>query len=533
MKNLLVLVFFIHQFIVAAFSQAKKTTIKSSQSSQARVKTVNGIVEGIREPSGIYAFKGIPFAAPPVGNLRWKEPQPVKNWQGIRKADQFGPRGMQPPIFNDMVFRSNGMSEDCLYLNVWTPSTSKSKLPVLVYFYGGGFVAGDGSEPRYEGHSMAQKGIVALTVNYRLGVFGLFSHPELTRESPHQSSGNYGLLDQSAALKWVQQNIAAFGGDPEKVTIAGESAGSISVSAQMASPLSKNLIAGAIGESGSLLGALPPVPLNEGEETGVQFAKSIGANSLAALRAMPADSLVTAATRFGPFRFAMTIDGYFFPKSPRAIFEAGEQAHVPLLVGWNSEEMNYRTILGSEKPTKENYEKAIKKLYGDRADDVLKVYSVKTDAEVEQAAGELAGDRFIAFSTWRWAELQTKTGGKPVYRYYYSHPRPASVDKTPAGKGAVHSAEIEYAMGNLASNKVFAWTQNDYEVSRIMQGYFVNFIKNGNPNGPTLPNWQATNTGNPVPVLFIAVDTRMMPDKYGDRYLLLEEIERSKTEKNQ
>lgn len=533
MRYVLLTAFCIHFFTITVPSQVKKSgTIKSSQNSQTQVRTRNGIVEGTRELTGIYSFKGIPYAAPPVGNLRWKEPQPVNSWQGIRNANQFGPRAMQPPIFGDMVFRSNGMSEDCLYLNVWTPSTSKSKLPVLVYFYGGGFVAGDGSEPRYDGESMAQKGIVALTVNYRLGVFGLFSHPELTRESPHNSSGNYGLLDQSAALEWVKDNVADFGGDPGKVTIAGESAGSISVSAQMVSPLSKNLIAGAIGESGSLLGALPPVPLNEGEQTGVQFAKSVGANSLAELRAMSADSLLTASTKFGPFRFTMTIDGYFFPKSPLAIFEAGEQSHVPLLVGWNSEETNYRTVLGNEKLTKENYEKAVQKLYGERASEVLKVYNVKTDAEVEQAATDLASDRFIAFSTWRWAELQAKTSGKPVYRYYYSHPRPAMVDNTPAGKGAVHSAEIEYAMGNLASNKVFSWTQKDYDVSRIMQGYFVNFIKTGNPNDSNLPKWPATNTGTPVPVLNIAVDTRVVPDRYTDRYLLLEEIERSKKEQN-
>ena len=192
-----------------------------------QVKTANGLLEGITEKSGIRAFKGVPFAAPPVGNLRWREPQPVKNWPGVRKADQFGPRAMQLALFGDMNFRSNGVSEDCLYLNVWTPAkTGKERLPVLVYFYGGGFVAGDGSEPRYDGESMAQRGIVAITVNYRLGVFGFMAHPELTKESPNKASGNYGLLDQSAALRWVKQNVAAFGGDPNKVTIAGESAGS-------------------------------------------------------------------------------------------------------------------------------------------------------------------------------------------------------------------------------------------------------------------------------------------------------------------
>ena len=513
-RNLLVFLFII-QFSGFMFAQTNQ------------VKTANGIVEGVRETSGIYSFKGIPFAAPPVGNLRWKEPQPVKNWNGVRKAHDFAPRAMQPPIFSDMIFRSNGISEDCLYLNVWTsaPST-KVKMPVLVYFYGGGFVAGDGSEARYDGESMAQKGIVSLTVNYRLGLFGLLAHPELSAESPHRSSGNYGLMDQAAALKWVKQNIAAFGGDPDKIIIAGESAGSISVSAQMVSPLSKNLIAGAIGESGSLLGALPPVPLKVGEETGVEFAKSVGANSLAKLREMKADTLVKAASKFGPFRFAMTIDGYFLPKDPAATFQAGEQARIPLMVGWNSEESNYSAVMGNEKLTRENFEKAVQKLYKDKTADVLKAYPVATDADVQQAATDLAGDRFIGFSTWRWADLHAKTGGKPVYRYYYLHPRPplvAEKDKARA-KGAVHSAEIEYAMGNLSTNKVFAWTDEDHKVSKIMQEYFANFIKTGDPNGPGLVQWPPTSSSKPVPVMHIGTDTKIVPDKYAERYLLMEQV---------
>jgi para-nitrobenzyl esterase len=323
---------------------------------------------------------------------------------------------MQQAVFGDMGFRSNGMGEDCLYLNVWTPAKSgNEKLPVMVYFFGGGFMAGDGSEPRYDGESMATKGIVAITVNYRLGVFGFLAHPELSKESPHHVSGNYALFDQNAALQWVHQNVAAFGGDPARVTIAGESAGSIAVSAQMVSPLSKDLIAGAIGESGSILAALAPVPLAKGEEDGVKFASTVGKPDIASLREVTADQLLEVAGKRGGPRFSPVIDGYFFPEFPAAIFAAGKQAHVPLLAGWNSEEMNGRSVLGQEPPTPENLEKAIHRLYGEHGAEVAKEYSASTNDEARDVATELASDRFIAFSTWKWIELAGKTGGKPVY----------------------------------------------------------------------------------------------------------------------
>src|SRR4051794_16706879 len=250
-----------------------------------RVKTNSGVLESSVPPKdGVRSFKGIPFAQPPTGDLRWREPQPLRNWEGVRSADQFGPRCMQRTTPNaDYWFRSNGMSEDCLYLNVWTPAKSETaKLPVLFYVFGGGFQNGDGSEPRYDGENMARKGMVAVSINYRTNIFGFFVHPELTKESPQHAAGNYGLLDQVAALRWVQKNIAAFGGDPARVTVAGESAGSISVSALMASPLSKGLMAGAIGESGAAIGSLPPQPLAEAEANGVKFATAAGATTLAA-----------------------------------------------------------------------------------------------------------------------------------------------------------------------------------------------------------------------------------------------------------
>jgi para-nitrobenzyl esterase len=318
-----------------------------------RIKTANGVLESTAAPKDVVrTFKGIPFAQPPVGDLRWREPQPVKSRSGTRNADQFGPRCMQRTSPGaDYWFRSNGMSEDCLYLNVWTSAKSgNEKLPVLVYIFGGGFQNGDGSEPRYDGESMARQGMVAVSVNYRTNIFGFFVHPELTKESPHHAAGNYGLLDQVAALQWVQRNIAAFGGDPTRVTVAGESAGSISVSALMASPLSRNLMAGAIGESGAAIASLPPQPLAEAEQNGVKFAAAAGAPTLAALRAMTAEQIQDAAAKAQGVRFSTAMDGYFLSKFLTAIFEAGEQAKVPLLQGSNTQEQAARSVLGADGP---------------------------------------------------------------------------------------------------------------------------------------------------------------------------------------
>lgn len=510
-----------------------------------KVKVENGILEGTTETSGIVSFKGIPFAAPPVGDLRWKEPQPVQNWKGIRNANQFGPRAMQLAVFGDMNFRAPKMDEDCLYLNIWSPAkSSKEKLPVLVYFYGGGFIAGDGSEPRYDGESMAKKGIVTLTVNYRLGIFGFFSHPELTAESPNHSSGNYGYLDQNAALKWVQKNIAAFGGDPAKVTIAGESAGSISVSAQMASPLSKDLFRAAIGESGSLLGALPPSTLQVEEKKGSDYAATINANLLKDLRAIPGETLLQLTAKQGTPRFNSTFDGYFFAKSPKEVFAAGEQANVALLAGWNSAETSYQGVLGPDKPTLENFNKAVQKIYGDQSAEALKVYSATTDDEVEKVATDLASDRFIAYSTWKWMDMHLKTSNKPVFRYLYSHPMPAmtaemgnaspglaggiiknSADapKPKPAIGARHACEIEYAMGNLSSNKVYTWAPEDYKVSATMQNYFANFIKTMNPNGKGLPEWTAL-TKDKSKIMIIDVVSKQVPEPNRSRYIFQEQF---------
>jgi para-nitrobenzyl esterase len=494
------------------------------------VKTANGVLQGI-QVSGISMFKGVPFAQPPVGDLRWKEPMPVKNWEGVRKADHFAARAMQLPVFSDMQFRSDGLSEDCLYLNIWTPAkTGKEELPVLVYFYGGGFIAGDGSEYRYDGESMARRGIVSVTVNYRLGIFGFMAHPDLTKESPHHASGNYGLMDQTEALRWIHNNIASFGGDPDKITIAGESAGSFSVSAQVVSPLPRNLFAAAIGESGSLIGFKPLSTLKESEKLGLQFGDSLGAHTIRDLRALPAQQILQATARPGARDFAIDVDGYFFPEQPLALYKSANVAKVPLLVGWNSGERSWQWMFNQDKPTKENFEKIIRKLYPDRAEKLLKVYVVSNDSDVERVASEMAGDNFIAFSTWRWAELQAKTNS-PVYRYYFTRARPglrAEINKTQvqpenAGgyQGASHSAEIEYALGNLPTNRVYDWQVDDYLVSGIMQDYLINFIKTKNPNGLGLPYWPLYQIWQKDPVLWIGVDTRRHPDNR-ERYLYLE-----------
>jgi para-nitrobenzyl esterase len=526
-----------------------------------QVKTSNGVLESTAAPrDGVRSFKGIPFAAPPVGNLRWKEPQPVINWTAVRNADQFGPRCMQRSG-GDYWFRSNGMSEDCLYLNVWTPAKpGAGKLPVLVYIFGGGFQNGDGSEYRYDGESMSRKGIVVVTVNYRLGIFGFFSHPDLTKESAHRASGNYGMLDQVAALEWVQKNIAAFGGDPKHVTVGGESAGSISVSALMASPLSKNLMAAALGESGALISTLPPKALAVTEKDGVTFGEKAGAASIADLRALTADKIMELTAPVGgrggrgapapsaapavpavppapALSFSVNLDGYFLPRTLSQIFEAGEQAKIPLLAGSNSAEQGANSVLGQAEPTVENFAAAIHRLYPDDADRVLKVYAPTTPDEVIQAATDLASARFISHGTWKWAELQAKTGGKPVYRYYYARIRPRYLGmpgETPSAaggrgggavpRGAAHSAEIQYALGNLDLDTRYAWDADDHKVSQIMQDYFANFIRTFNPNGTGLPEWPSYSAKNNYARIHIDVTTKTEPEPDRPRYQVLDTI---------
>lgn len=552
MKNIKNLCILILSVLLVTVHNVESVAQNQEKTLQTQIEISKGTIEGVNE-DGITVFKGIPFASPPVDDKRWTAPVDHNPWDGVKETKEFGPRCMQLPVFGDMNFRSDGKSEDCLYLNIWTPAKSADdKLPVLIYYYGGGFIAGDGSEPRYDGASMARNHkMVSVTTNYRLGAFGFLAHPELTAESPHNSSGNYGLLDQVKALQWVYENIEKFGGDPDNITIAGESAGSISVSALMVSPLSRDLIAGAIGESGSILGALPPVPLEQGENNGLQFAKMVGAESLEKLREIPSDSLLNMTGRQGIPRFAPTIDGYYFSKTPLETYEAGEHADVPLFVGWNSHEMNYRFIMGQAEPTADNYAERVRQLYGENADRILELYPGTNLEERLQSATDLAGDRFIGFSTWKWAYLHAKNSHSPVYRYYYTHPRPdmrpeysnavagfaggvRQKDESESEKdienplpepgGAVHSAEIEYLMGNLPSNRVYDWTETDYKVSHIFQNYAANFIHEKNPNGYGVPYWPPITGNQDVKVMSIGSDTFAMDDIFRDRYLFLNQI---------
>jgi para-nitrobenzyl esterase len=498
-----------------------------------QTKIENGIIEGnFDTKTGIQKYFGVPFAKPPVGDLRWKAPQPLDNWAGVKQTKKFGPRPVQADVFGDMDSRSDGLSEDCLYLNVWTPAKRTTKdLPVLVYYYGGGFVAGDASEPRYDGESMAKKGIVVVTVNYRLNIFGCLALPELSAEAPYKASGNYGLLDQVAALKWVQKNIAAFGGNPRKVTIAGESAGSISVSELMASPLSKNLIAGAIGESGAAINpTMAPVPLTEAEKTGSDFIKKAGFTTLAELRKLSTKDVYEIYTESKRFGFPAVIDGYFLTADLPKIFEEKKQAMVPLLAGWNSAEIPGIAFMQGIPFTEENFIKKVKQTYPKDFEEVLKLWPHGSAKEVERSATDLASQRFISYSTWKWLDLQINNSSQPVYRYLFSRMRPPLVDKNmaaglaggtakkdpnaikiPEPIGAPHASEIEYCMGNLQSNKNYNWTADDYKVSKTMENFFANFIINGNPNGADLPEWPTAKPGDKNPeVMNIDVDLKVM-----------------------
>jgi para-nitrobenzyl esterase len=466
----------------------------------------SGTLRGtISADHSVRIFKGIPFAAPPIGDLRWKAPQPARKWDGVRAADKFGRACMQTDVFGDILqfMRDAQPGEDCLNLTLWIPTsaTAKSKLPVYVWFYGGGFVAGGNSEKRYDGEAFAKKGVIVVEPNYRLGVFGFLSHPELSQESGHNSSGNYGMLDQVAALQWVVKNIAAFGGDPHNITIGGESAGSASVSALMASSLSRNLFQKAIGESGAYFAArtgsaLDLEPLSEAEQTGVKFAEALGAKSLAELRGKTGDDVLQAAAKFkGGWAFHPHLDGYFLSSTALTTYAKGEQAKVPLLAGWNADEGKMQVLTNPQKTTAANFKEMAEKRFGPNAAEFLKLYPASNDDEALVSAVDLAGDDFIAFSTWKWIDLQTKTGNVPVYQYHFEQV-PKYKPGTKFGNlraeeaGARHAGELEYVFGTLKLALPEApWSDSDLKLSDAIGTYWTNFIKTGNPSGSGLPNW--------------------------------------------
>jgi len=495
-----------------------------------QVATQDGTLEGTMAPGGVRVFRGIPFAAPPVGELRWQAPQAVQGWKGVRKATEFGSRCMQARVYADMIFRDRAdkpMSEDCLYLNVWTPAKSAhERLPVMLWFYGGGFQSGSGSEPRYDGENFARKGIIVVTVNYRLGVFGFLSHPELSQESGVAASGNYGLMDQVAGLRWVKENIAAFGGDPQKVTVAGESAGSLSVSALMASPLSSGLLQGAIGESGAFFGRPPAgmrMPsLPETERMGVRFAESIGTEDVVALRAKTADELLAAAQKDGSWHFSPNVDGYVLPQEVAAIFSEGRQSRVPLLAGWNAEEASWAVAYAKDKPSPQSFAEQTRARFGDRATEILKLYAASNDQQARRSAVDLASDLFIVYTTWEWLEQQNKTGQTAVYGYVFDRTPPVAWDATvngisPKELGARHACEIEYVFGTLKS-QANPWEPTDFRISEAMASYWANFTKTGDPNGPGLQKWPAYEGQDGRPMMRFGETIEALPQEHRERY---------------
>jgi para-nitrobenzyl esterase len=503
----------------------------SASADDLSVKTDKGRVQGkASDDHQVRIFLGIPYAAPPVGPLRWKPPQPAKKWSGTRDATSFGYRCIQTPIYNDMVFRDPGENEDCLTLNVWTPAKDKhQKLPVMVWIYGGGFVGGTTSEPRQDGEHLAHKGVVVVSMNYRLGIFGFFVHPGLAAESPHHAAGNYGLLDETAALQWVKRNIAGFGGDPGNVTLFGESAGSFAVSAQMASPLAQGLFVHAIGESGGAFYSrgLSFRSLTERETADPVFAMAaFGTSDLAALRAMKAEDImqkVMAQTQRHSPHIGPDIDGWFLPESVPQIYKEGKQAHIPLLAGWNRDEPSALAVNDPQPPTVQSFQQTAEKDFGPRADEFLRNYPAQTDADAVRSAIDFAGDSFIAFSTWQWLEAQVATGGAAVYRYHFERPAPA--DKYhPAGSGAFHSDEIEYVFGALNSRNTAAWQPEDYKLSDLIETYWTNFARTGNPNGGDAPNWPQYNANDHWQLMHLDATSEAGPDPYRNRYLFLQSV---------
>jgi para-nitrobenzyl esterase len=459
--------------IVFAFSSVAFGDIQTA-------KVTGGEVEGTID-ADLSIFKGIPFAAPPIGQLRWKAPQPVIPWTGLKKATEFAPSPMQ----------SGGgqHSEDCLYLNVWTPANSAAeKLPVMVWIYGGGFTGGSTSERNYDGARLARKGVVLVSVAYRLGAFGYLAHPELSQESG-KGSGCYGIQDQIAGLNWVHDNIAQFGGDPNRVTIFGESAGGISVSMLAVAPAAKGLFQGAISQSG---GSMAPdkfdseagenVPtLGLAEQAGKDFLSRLGASDIASARELPAETIQRAVG--GGARFWPVADGQTIPGDQYELYQAGKFNDTPILVGTNSDEgalFNRGTL------TAATFEQQVRDSYGPAADAILAAYEHATDAEAAQSGKDLFRESAFAWHTWAWASLESQKGKGKAFVYYFQYHTPSSPG------GATHGADVGYVFGTRRNA-----TSEEAALSDLMMTYWTNFAKNGDPNGEGIPVWPSFTEQSP------------------------------------
>jgi para-nitrobenzyl esterase len=456
-----------------------------------KVRVGGGYISGGANAAGdVHYFKGIPFAAPPVGALRWKAPQPATPWSGVKDCSQFGPSPMQdlPTPFamwtEEYLIPKTPISEDCLYLNIWTAARgAKERRPVLVYIYGGAFGSGGGNVPIYDGEAVARKGVVYVTINYRVGIFGFFAYPELSRESGHHASGNYGLMDQIAALKWISENISAFGGDPANVTIAGQSAGSMSVNCLVASPLAKGLFVKAIGESGAIF-SRDDVKLAAAEAEGVAIAQKLGVGRLDSLRAMPAEQLL----KMGQWSWRPVIDGYLLPEAVADIFLEKKSNPVALLTGWNEGE---GFVFGQPKNAAA-YKADVAKQYGADAGAVLQYYPADNDSVAGLSQIRLSRDEIFGRQNYVWGAIASAQGEK-VWLYRFSRQPPTA----PGGTkwGAFHTAEVPYAYDNLRFVKR-PFEKADFGLSDAMSSYWVNFARTGDPNGAGLARWEAFDRGN-------------------------------------
>jgi len=453
------------------------------------IRVTGGLISGVpATDSAVRVYKGIPYAAPPTGNLRWRPPAPVAPWQGLRRADEFSPSCMQTirdqnrPWTHEFL-PHNFVSEDCLYLNVWTAAASAGeRRPVLVWIHGGANMDGGSSVALYDGEQLAKKGLVVVTINYRVNIMGFFAHPELTRESERHASGNYGLLDQVAAIRWVKDNIAAFGGDPDRVTVGGQSAGASNTHVLTASPLAKGLLHRAIAQSGSGVTSGSARRLADAEAEGAKFAEAKGARSLAELRAMSWQELMAPLKAGGAApRFNVVVDGYLLPAPVAEVFAQGRQNDVPTLTGWTADEGG-----ASPRPkiTLAAYQERVRQRAGELADTLLRLYPASNDEEAAKAQNDMARDQ-QRVSTYLWAVNRAKTAKTKVYTYYWTHPLPGP---EAAELGAFHSSELPYMFNSLSrSDRPF--TAEDRRIAEIMSSYWANFVATGNPNGKGLPYW--------------------------------------------